>query len=360
MLETFKNKLKNQKTKIKSHIKKEFNDKNKFKKSLFGFCLTLTTLPILASIYIGIIFKNPELISYYKEDMKLEKYEGSIYNKRIKEFENTILTRDGILTKKVSKEDFKKELINQTSKKYKVKKYVEFLINEIKENLNYVNEGMFFINKDNDNIELIATDNNGIVSYYEKILNSEEGIENIKLEEINNSLEKEINNRKDYKELSIYKTKLINGKENISISNNNITKDYFYEVYENYILNKIKKDYEFNIIKLKNLSYEIENNKLKKIRYTNIGKIDNYNSANKNFQELKNSLKEAQEDYNKVFDDILFALFTNFLFFNFFLFSYLKMRKIAKEESRKNKDKLIEKEENSNIIKKEKIKVVKI
>lgn len=360
--------------KIKEAIykrEKEFSNKSKkhkqtiIKKNMFGFLSYITGLGLIFS-FIGILlFFNPQLTE--KLFVKKQEITATAPNYLVKDFknfkENTIFKRKDILEYKVSKEEFHTAMMNKFENEIlerkvdseEIKEYLESEEERLKENLNLVEEGLFFIIENDNYKELIATDKNGFISYYyKKIKNLSPKEKSEYLTKIETFKDYE---RKEYKEFELEKIK-INNKYIFNVNMNySIIKPYI-EIRNNYLKSKYtEEEYNFSLLELMNgMKYESINDELKDLYYFNVNIEDSFSYQKKLFNNLKTALDEATETANKQIDKAILFSFLNLIFCLFFLYGYKKEKRLLKEFEIEEKQ-LLKSNINKEIKNKEEVKI---
>lgn len=360
--------------KIKEAINKrerEFSNKSKkhqqsiIKKNMFISFSCITSLGLILS-FIGIVsFFNPKITErLFLEEQEIKEVAPSYLVKDFKDLkENTIFKRKDILNYKVSKEEFYTAMMNKFENKMleekrtseEIKEYLGYEEKKLKKNLSLVEEGLFFIIENKNYKELIATNKNGFIGFYNK------KIKNISKKEKEEYLEKienfEKNKIKKYKGFQVGKIK-INNKDILEIIiNKNIINPYL-ETRNNYLKSKFtEEEFYFSLFDLMNgLNYKSVDDELKSIFYYNAGVKDSFNIKNSLRKDLEKSLNEATKEVNEQIDKQILFIFISFIFFLFFFYGYKKEKKTLKDLEMKEKQ-LLQNDMNKEIKSKEKVKV---
>jgi len=365
--------------KIKEAIckrEKKFLNKNKkyrqaiIKKNMFEFLSCITGFGTVLS-FIGILlFFNPQITEkLFVENQEITESAPNYLVEDFKNFkENTIFKRKDILDYKVSKEEFytammnkfENEMLERKIKAEEIKEFLKYEEEKLKQNLSLVEEGLFFIIENDNYKELIATDKNGFVGFYNK------EIKKLSIKENNEYLTKIENikdyKRREYKEFKIGKIK-INNKDIFEVNINESAIKPFVEVRDNYLKSKFtEEEFNFSVFSLMNgLHYKSINNELNNIFYFNSNIKDSFNNQNDLVKDLKKSLNEATNEVNQQIDNSILFIFLNFLFYLFFLYGYKKEKKLLKEFEIEEKQ-LLKSEKSQEIKNKEeaKVEVIKI
>lgn len=382
MFEIFKN--------LKEKIKEKdiiFKSKSKrhqqaiIKKKIFG-SLSLITFWGLFMLSLGFLFfLNPNIPNkLLLKENKIEETAPSVLVQDFYNFkENTIFKREDIFKYKVSKEKFYKEMLNKNENEAlkrelseeRIKEHLEYEEEKLNENLSLIEEGLFFVVENDNYKELIATDKNGFISYYnkeiKKVSEKEQKKYFKKFEEFNKLMKKEPKNsgfeELRYENLKIEKSKIKN-KDIMSIGLKAEKINSLKEFRDNYFKSKFtEKEIQFSVFKLMNsLQYKIKDKKLINIFYYNVNIDDSFNGFNEHKKELKEALKEASLELNDKIDDYIFMIFIHFLFFSFFLYGYRKEKKILNEFKIEEEKVLLENEIGKEIKNQEenKVEIIKV
>lgn len=386
IFENLKEKIKEKDIQFKSKSKR--HQQAIIKKKIFG-SLSLMTFWGLFILSLGFLFfLNPNIPNkLLLKENKIEETAPSILVQDFYNFKgNTIFKREDILKYQVSKEKFYKEMLNKNENEAlkrelseeEIKEYLEYEEEKLNENLSLIKEGLFFVVENDNYKELIATDKNGFISYYNKDIRkvSEKKQKKYfeKFEEFNKLMKEEPKNSRftdseylafkelKYKNLKIEKVKIKN-KDTMSVGLNNEEVNSFNSLKEfrdNYFISKFtEKEIQFSLFKLMNsLQYKIEDKKLINIFYYNVNIDDSFNGFNKYKKEIKESLEKASMELNDKIDDYIFMIFIHFLFLSFFLYGYRKEKKVLKEFEIEEEKVLLENEIDKEI--KNKVEIIKV
>ena len=366
MLKNIIDKYKAKVKKIESKKSKESKlyIKNKRRENIFETLIMITALPLMIIFTISILFLNEAAYNFiFDEEKELKNYNGTIYNE-IYEKKDSILTKENILESKVSKNEFANELYKNVEENYKEKIDKEYFKDEIEKNINKVKEGMYFINKNKNYSEIIATDKNGFVSFYLKNIEKSNKTENDKfnkyfekIKEINPKLNNNNNNNnknenyyfmeKEYKDIKVEYVQLPSGIENFSISNKLFINSYksIKEIIDNYLHNKINSDYEyeFSLMNYSRITYKKEKEKVIEVRYLDVDIKDSYQKNN--FFEIQEELIKSQNIINKQIDKGISGVFFSFLMLIFSVYGLRRAKNKTKIDLEKEKNELLNKKE---------------
>lgn len=388
MFEIFKN-LK-EKIKEKNIIfKSKRHQQAIIKKKIFGSLSLMTFWGLFILSLAFLFFLNPNIPNkLLLKENKIEETAPSVLVQDFYNFkENTIFKREDIFKYKVLKEKFYKEMLNKNENEAlkrelseeRIKEHLEYEEEKLNENLSLIEEGLFFVVENDNYKELIATDKNGFISYYnkeiKKVSEKEQKKYFEKFEEFNKLMKEEPENSRftdseylefkelKYKNLKIEKSKIKN-KDIMSVGLKTEKINSLKEFRDNYFASKFtEKEIQFSLFKLMNsLQYKIKDEKLINIFYYNVNIDDSFNGFNKHKKELKEALKEVSMKLNDKIDDYIFMIFIHFLFFSFFLYGYRKEKKLLKEFEIEEEKVLLENEIGKEIKNKEenKVEIIKV
>ena len=366
-------------SKIKEKIKKNsfFKKSKEHKKSILKvnvfYLISWFSFYFLILGLVGLtFFFNPRIEFNLSDNNEIKKEPAPFYIiEDLKNFkENSILTRENILKYKVDKEEFLNALLEKEKeylkdKKYSLeekKEYLKSVKEKINSDLELVEEGLFFIINNKNSKEIIATNKNGFIGYYNKEVFNEQNKEQ---EYFNNVIKniKFINNEnyseKKYKDLEISKRK-INNKEVFDIRETINKFEIREEMKNNYMIDQFikQKKYNFHVLnQLNKIEYTTVDEKIKNIYYYNAnikGSFTNYNNIKK---DLEKALIEATEELNAVINDMIISSIFSLMLMILFLYGYKREVKILREIENKE---LSKSDKNTEIINKEEVEVEEV
>ena len=366
-------------SKIKEKIKKNsfFKKSKEHKKSILKvnvfYLISWFSFYFLILGLVGLtFFFNPRIEFNLSDNNEIKKEPAPFYIiEDLKNFkENSILTRENILKYKVDKEEFLNALLEKEKeylkdKKYSLeekKEYLKSVKEKINSDLELVEEGLFFIINNKNSKEIIATNKNGFIGYYNKEVFNEQNKEQ---EYFNNIIKniKFINDKnyyeKKYKDLEISKRK-INNKEVFDIRETINKFEIREEMKNNYMIDQFikQKKYNFHVLnQLNKIEYTTVDEKIKNIYYYNAnikGSFTNYNNIKK---DLEKALIEATEELNAVINDMIISSIFSLMLMILFLYGYKREVKILREIENKE---LSKSDKNTEIINKEEVEVEEV